>query len=293
MFDELKLKRELHIKAIMKDPMYFIGVPSELYFLVDCFAECIGCEALHVLIILQKIRQDRTFKSIGYDFEVSESYACKIFSKHVSKLAKCLERFIFWPSREEILLRLPVPFRARYSSVQSIIDCSEVEIQKPSDPVLQTLTFSNYKKCNTFKYEISMTPDGFINHISSGVGGRTSDCKIVEQGGFLSKLPNICAVMADRGFKGIAPLLEKKGCTLVRPPSVKAGEKYTKETVRESKRIPSLRIHVGRVIRRVREFEFVRPHACVNINLVKYLDSIVVIICGLVNLQNPLIRKYV
>jgi len=96
----------------MKDPMHFIGVPSELYFLVDCFAECIGCEA-HVLIILQKIRQDRTFKSIGYDFEVSESYACKIFSKHVSKLAKCQERFTFWPFREEILLRLPVPFRAR------------------------------------------------------------------------------------------------------------------------------------------------------------------------------------
>jgi len=42
-----------------------------------------------------------------------------------------------------------------------------------------------------------MTPDGFIDHISSGVGGRTSDCKIVEQGGFLSKLPNNCAVMAE------------------------------------------------------------------------------------------------
>jgi len=42
--------------------MHFISVPSELYFLVDPFAECMSCEALQVLIISQKkiVRTERS-----------------------------------------------------------------------------------------------------------------------------------------------------------------------------------------------------------------------------------------
>lgn len=39
---------------------------------------------------------------------------------------------------------LPIPIRARYAKVQCIIDCFEIEIEKPSDPVAQASTWSEY-----------------------------------------------------------------------------------------------------------------------------------------------------
>lgn len=39
-----------------------------------------------------------------------------------------------------------------YSNVQSIIDCLEIEIEKPSNAIHQSLTWSEYKNVNTLKY---------------------------------------------------------------------------------------------------------------------------------------------
>lgn len=137
---------------------------------------------------------------------------------------------------------------------------------------------------------ISATPDGIINFIAKGFGGRTSDQTIVENCGYLDVLKPGIVVMADRGFKNIDKLLVEKGCTLVRPPSVSAGVKLTKEQVLTTKRIASLRIHIERVIRRLRPFKFLKPHACIHSNLIALADYVIYIVCGLVNLQDALIK---
>jgi hypothetical protein len=67
--------------------------------------------------------------------------------------------------------------------------------------------------------------------------------------------------MADRGFKHIEPLLLGIGCKLTRPPSTASGCKLSKEQVKETKKIASLQVHIERVIRRIREFSFLKPHA--------------------------------
>lgn len=77
----------------------------------------------------------------------------------------------------------------------------------------------------------------------------------------------------------------------MRSPSVKAGTKSSKQEVLETKRIAALRIHIERVIRRVREFKLLKPHFCVNNKIIKYLDLIVLITCALVNLQSGIIKK--
>lgn len=98
----------------------------------------------------------------------------------------------------------------------SLINCFEVEIQKPSIPVVQANTWSSYKKCYTVKYLVSSTPTGFINFISEAYGGCISDKNIVEQIKYLDVLPNNCAVMPNKGFKHVATLLLSKGCQLIR-----------------------------------------------------------------------------
>ena len=121
---------------------------------------------------------------------------------------------------DTVQMLLPIAFLANYAKVQSIVDCFEIEIEEPSDPEKQALTWSEYKKCNTMKYLISCSPVGVVNFILIGYGGRTSDIFVFEKCGIIDKVPSNCVVMADRGFKQIASLLKKKNCQLIRPPSV-------------------------------------------------------------------------
>ncbi|KAI8441274.1 hypothetical protein MSG28_014913 [Choristoneura fumiferana] len=178
------------------------------------------------------------------------------------------------------------------ANVQAIIDCFEVEIEKPKKPVDQALTWSQYKNCNTIKYLISATPDGFINFVSEGYGGRISDMYLVEQSGYLEIIPANATILADRGFKHLESHLVKKSVKVLRPPSVLKGTKMTKAEVIDSKILASLRIHIERVIRRVRLIKMLKPHAVVNNKLLNILDDAVVVACGLINLQSPVIRKY-
>ena len=121
--------------------------------------------------------------------------------------------------------------------------------------------------------------------------GRITDTFLFEKCKILDILPEGCGVMADRGFRHIQSVLNKKKCILIRPPTVSATRNPTKEEVLLSKSIASLRNHIERVIRRIRDFKILKPHACVNNNLIPFIDACVAIAAGLCNLQHPIIRQ--
>ncbi|XP_046403526.1 uncharacterized protein LOC124169090 [Ischnura elegans] len=241
-----RARRESTRNLVRKAPKRYIGLSPDNMHIVNLLQEGLNYTGKLltpedvVFIILIKVRLNDSFGRIGSDFGVSKSQACRLFGKFVNVIAKQLKQLIVWPSSESIIKELPVAFQARYFKVESIIDCFEVEIEKAGDSVHQALTWSDYKKCNTIKYLVSITPDGLINFISSGYGGRASDVEIVKKCNFLDKLrPGVC-VMADRGFKHLQQHLLAKGCNLVRPPSVSDGEGLSKEDARETKKIASL-----------------------------------------------------
>lgn len=68
--------------------------------------------------------------------------------------------------KELIKKMLPMAFRHKYHMVSCIIDCLEIEVQKPSKAINKALSWCDYKKANTIKYLISCTPNGLINYIS-------------------------------------------------------------------------------------------------------------------------------
>ena len=283
---------------VKKNMRFYLGVPNESSFIIDYLVEKVEdtyrgrfLTARDVVyIVLQKIRTDDSFIRLGHQYGVSLVRISQLFSQYVSIIAELLKPLIYWPANSEIRKRLPVPFRIRYSDVISIIDAFEIQIQKPSDPIFQSLTWSSYKHCNTIKYLIAITPDGIVAFISIGYGGRTSDLVVTTECGYIDKLPPNKSVMADRGFKNVATVLKKSKCKLVRPPSVSEGQVLSKAEARLAKQIASLRIHVERAISRVREFLMLAPHACVHHSLVPLLDDCVTIACALVNLQGPLIK---
>ena len=61
-------------------------------------------------------------------------------------------------------------------------------------------TWSNYKKHNTVKFLIGITPQGTVAFISKGWGRRASDVHITEHSGLLRHLLPGDVVLADRGF---------------------------------------------------------------------------------------------
>lgn len=277
------------VMKLQNRPRLYLGIPDDAYYVFHLLEKYCKIDSMYIFLTLKKIRTGSTFVCLGDDFGTSESNASKIFSKSLPIINKFLRKLIIKPEISFVKSNLPLAFRARYSNVYCIIDCLEIEIEKPSDAVKQSLTWSEYKKCNTLKYLISCTPDGIIHFVSGGFGGRTSDAVVVENSGFLETLPPNVSVMADRGFKHIEHLLVAKGCVLVRPPTVSTSTKPSRDEVLETKRIASLRIHVERVIRRLREFSFLAPHACIDNKLLRYTDNVIKIVCGLINLQSGII----
>ena len=271
-------------------PRLFLGVPVECFFLLEIILKNCNLTRKHLYLTLCKIRINLSFSILGIFFGISEGQASRAFHKTLPILYEVMKHFIIQFKSEDILKNLPIAFRCNYSKTENIIDCFEIEIEKPSDSLHQSLTYSSYKHCNTVKYLISSTPNGFVNFISRGYGGRASDLAITQDCTFLETLSQGKGVMADRGFKGIDRLSKKKKCSLIRPPSVYGNRKCSKKQVVKTRQIASLRIHIERVIRRIREFKILVPHSCVDIHLVKHLDQIVTIVCGLINLQKKIVQ---
>lgn len=274
----------------IRRPREYTGIPEESSHIIEVLTEYIKCSPEEIYIVLVKIRKNYTNVDLGDRFKMNEKRIRTIFAQILPSVAEVMKHFIQWPTSFEIKITLPIAFRRNFRDVQAIIDAFEIEIQKPSDPVLQALTWSDYKKCNTFKYFIASAPNGQVIFMSDGFGGRISDIELTKRSGFVAKLPKGAAVLADRGFKGVESILQEKGCTLVRPPSLKSGTKMSKADVRHTKQVASIRIHIERAIRRLREFHLLKLHSCVHHNMLKYLDHCVTTACGIANLQPALIK---
>lgn len=275
---------------IQNKPLMYVGIPKECYFIIHLLHKHTNVKIEYILLCLKKIRMNSTFSELEDNFGLSLSYASKLFSTNIPIIASVLRPFIVNLDKQLIKKNLPIAFRHNYNNVTCIIDCLEIDIQKPIKALNQVLTWSDYKKGNTVKYLISCTPNGLVNFVSQGFGGRTSDVTIVENCNFLNGLQRGTFILADRGFKHLEKILHEKGIKLLRPPTVNAGEKLTKAQVRQTKIIASLRIHIERVIRRVREFYMLKQHSVINCNILRVLDHIIIIACALINLQDSLIK---
>ncbi|KAK3891709.1 hypothetical protein Pcinc_004418 [Petrolisthes cinctipes] len=95
---------------------------------------------------------------------------------------------------------------------------------------------------------------------------------------------------AYRGFKEVEADLTARGCHLARPASVGKDEQLPAKKVVDMKIIAGLRIHLERVIRRIRVYKILDMHSCVPLSMMDVLDDIVRIVCGLVNLQERICK---
>ncbi|KAJ8673695.1 hypothetical protein QAD02_004957 [Eretmocerus hayati] len=286
-----KIYRTVTRKLIEHDLLLFLGVPKDSMYILKIIAEKTNLSLKNIYLTLKKIRQNHTNATLAYDFGYSERHIGRIFTSTVKVLVQALRKLVVWPVKEIIQKNLPISFRNKFRKVQSIIDCFEIQIEKPSNSIHQAASWSDYKQCNSAKYGISCTASCLINFISEGYGGRTSDTHLIENSCYLDKLPAHCEILADRGFKRLSTLVQLHRCKLVSPASVKGDEKSSEEDVRLSRQISSCRIHIERVIERIREFRFLDIHSTVDNHYLPILDDIVVIVCGIMNIQGRVLKQ--
>ena len=205
---------------------------------------------------------------------------------------KCL---ISWPDDEKLRQCMPKCFQKHYSNVTCIIDCFEIFIQMPAGFSSRAATYSNYKKTNTVKVLIGITPTGSISFISQAWGGRISDREISAKSGFLDCLKQGDVIMVDRGFN-ISEELAVRGLI---PPFTRNKPQLPALEVEKARQLSRVRIHVERVIGQLRKKYKILQNK-LPISLIKRpsdksklnctIDKILVVTAALTNI--PYSRKY-
>ena len=285
-------------RLIDGNPMRYLGISEKNSYVVDLICANMSYHQRGQLLtkkdvvhaLLMWIRTGMPAAIVADMFGMHKGSMSRLMSRYLPMVAECLRCLVYWPPSENIQNRVPMAFKAYYHDVESIIDCFEIQVQKSKSALAQSLSWSDYKKCNTVKYFVSCTPDGLINFVSRGKPGRCSDMEILRSSGYLECVRPNTTVLADRGFKELERDLFSRGSRLVRPPSVRKEQQLDSSEVKKMKAIAGLRIHVERVIGRLRLYRAVDIHATVPLSLMGCLDDVVMIVCDLANLQDPIVN---
>lgn len=270
------------------------GIPSFdiLKKIVEIFTENFPDIRSHALSIEERIvlcfikfKQDMAFSVLAVFFKnITASLCRKIYVHTEPLLGLIFKHLIYWPSKNEILSNIPYCFE-KFSNVRIILDCTEVNIQKPKCLTCRIKLYSNYKSNYTIKFMIGVSPAGLITFISKPYGGRASDNVIFNQSNIIQLMNEFDAIMVDKGFQ-IDNTCNEYNVTLIRPPFLKGKKQFTKPEALLSKDIASARVHIERINQRIKTFKiFQNKFSWAHINLV---SDIMNIIGGICNLGKPI-----
>ena len=158
-------------------------------------------------------------------------------------------------------------------------------------------SYSNYKKHNTVKVLIGITPTGSISFISQAWGGRISDKEITSKSGFLDCIKQGDVIMADRGFN-ISDELAVRGAQLLIPPFTRNKPQLPAVEVEKARQLSRVRIHVERVIGQLRKKYKILQNR-LPISLIKCpsdksrinctIDKILIVTAALTNLSDSVV----
>ena len=240
------------------------------------------------LMTLMKLRLNLIHYDLAFRFNVSVPTVSRILSRWIFMMDnKMKDTLIKWPSREALQKTMPFCFRVHYGF--------ELFIQKPSNLLAKSCTWSQNKHYNTAKYLISITPQGVISFVSKGWGGRVFDRHITENSSFLHNVLSGDVVLADREFN-VADCLGAVRATLYIPAYTKGKDQLTAFEVEQTRNIANVRIHVERVIGCVRQrFTILSAtgvlpkELCYKKDGIVMLDAIIRVCCTLNNMSEGII----
>lgn len=241
-----------------------------------------------IILSMMKMKLNVSFSSLSIFFGCSVKTASNIFFYIIPVLSSILGIFIMWPTKEEILANLPHIFQD-FSNVRIIVDCTEILVQKPKCLTERLGMYSQYYGDNTVKFLIGVSPAGTITYVSKGYGGRASDKLIFSESGLIQMLePSVDAIMADKGFL-IEEICENNFIQLIRPPFLRNKKQFSCEEAKLCRKIASARVHVERVIQRIKLFNIFK--STLPYHLLNLIDPMMTIAAALTNLSSPILAE--
>ena len=187
---------------------FYTGLPSwKVFHHLVCFLSTC-CPALSssitkvslsdsLLLTLMKLRLNLRLEDLSYRFGIPVSTAADVFHKLIATMHAHLKFLIEWPTQETCRTNMPQIFKDLYPRARCIIDCSEIFIERPCSYQARAQTYSNYKKHNTIKFLVGITPSGAISFLSECWGGLATDKCITMNSGFLRLLEPGDIILAD------------------------------------------------------------------------------------------------
>ena len=233
----------------------------------------------HLLLVLMKIRLGVTNKDLAYRFRINYGMVSKIYRSWLVILSKALQPLIVWHSRCVLRQHFPSAFKS-YKNCACIIDCTEIFIERSLNLEARAISWSNYKHTNTIKYLIGISPAGAVTFLSPGWGGRTSDKQLTIESGVLEFLIFGDSILADKGFL-IAGEVAARGAVLAIPSFTRGKSQMPAKDVDQSRKIAHVRIHVERVIGRLKTFKILNSTIPISqVNLLNDVMIVALVVCN-------------
>jgi len=238
------------------------------------------------VMVLVRLRLGLFERDLAHRFCIAECTVSIIVRTWLRFLKAEFEPLIKLPPRDIIHLHSPKAFKELFPKVVIIVDCTEVEMERPSALDSQSACYSSYKSRPTMKSLMGITPSGVLAFVSEFFPGSSSDKEITVMSGFLQTLQHGDEVMADKGFN-VQDELASVGVSLVMPAFLKGKTQFSVEESNKNKAIASLRIHVERLMERLKNWHILDRK--IPISMAPFASDIIIVIGALSNFLPPLI----
>ena len=251
---------------------------------------CSGPIDIHdmVLMTMMKLRLALTHQDIAYRFALPLTQVSRCVAQCLENMAFVCKKLVVWPGKEVVMSNLPLCFRhPKLKTVRVVLDCFEVFTDRPKNLSCRAKTYSNYKHHNTFKVLIGISPAGAITFLSDAWGGRASDKHITMCSDLLDMLDQGDTILADRGFT-ITDEAALYGVRVLTPAFMKGRAQMSSADVETSRLLSRARIHVERVIGRMRgNFRILKMS--LPVAMFPQVDNIITICAGITNLHKNIV----
>ena len=239
-----------------------------------------------LFLTMNRLRLGLLEKDLADRFNIDQTEVSKIFSTWVDQMHYCLGQLDFTTDRNEMNRLLSKCFKPEYEDVFLIIDCTELFIEKPSQVIQQSATWSEYKSHNTGKALLALSPIMLPVFVSDVYPGSLSDEEIISQSGILALAHKGDRWLADKGFI-VQHILDDFGVRIETPVKLEGKKQFTEEEDVHNRKNSQVRVHVERGIRRIKVFRILKGNIPIRYG---HLSKLWKVCCWLTSFLPPLIK---